>query len=491
MRQLLNRDLVLWGLAVVQPASVEDVRVFLEAMYPDSGPMPDETDLRSEFENFAGFGWIASVSLKKEWYSLTEKGNSRLSKSLRHLRDKLRLVLLHGAKNDRFWRSEETVQDLPDVSSGLDSSSGTKEVARPSDSAVIPHTRSGSSARNNSRIRWPRLLEQLEFTVGLKPVSSDSTLSYYSYPTLSSINSACVEHQSQSDLSLGGLALAIGISPRLISSFMHKPENHYRKFEIGKRGGGLREIDAPRLFLKTTLAWINDYLLWRLPVHESCHSFQRGKSIITNAGVHLDRNFVGCLDISDFFGCVRTQQVRRLFVENGFGFELAHTVSRLVTLGDRLPQGAPTSPTISNAILYNFDRRIAARCRSVGLSYSRYADDMSISGSDRSEIEKAFAVVREELGRLQLRLNDRKTRIASSYGQQLVTGVVVNEKLQPPRKLRRKIRAMFHRASVEEENSPEILRMLNGYLSYLRSFPVLRDRKDIRNYEEILRTLQG
>ena len=491
MKQILNRELVLWALGVIQPASSQDIKTFLSSMYTDSGPLPSLRDFELELERMHRFGWIAQVSKKYELFSLTEKGNHRFPRKLRHLRDKSRLVLLHAAKNDRFWESEETVQELSGVSPGEDVSSTTKEVARPSDSAVLPRTRSRSSARKKGRARWPRLLKQLDISVGLKLVSSDPNFSYYSFPTIASINRACLDNGRGTDLGLIGLSLALGISARLISSFMHKPGNHYRQFEIGKRGGGKRVISAPRLFLKTTQSWISDYLLWRLPVHEDCHSYQTGKSIISNSIDHVGQLFVGCLDIHDFFGSIGRIKVESLLVKNGFGRELSYTISRVTTLDDKLPQGAPTSPSISNAVLYDFDVRIAATCKRNGLHYSRYADDMTISGADRASIKGVFDVVQVELSDLGLRLNKDKSRIASQGGQQRVTGVVVNAKPQPPRRLRRRIRAMFHQASLHPDNSKQNINELRGYLSYLKSFPELRESAAVHLYEKVIKKVQS
>ena len=489
----VNRELLLWGLGVIQPASAEDLCLFLEAMYPDSGPMPSANLIEAELERFANLGWIICVYKKLALYSLREKANLRMPVSLRHERDKLRLVLMKSAKGARFGLSGEAEQELSGDSPDIDVSSNVKEVARSPDSAVSPLSRSRSIARPNGRVWWPRLLKQLDFPVGLKSVSPDPRLSYYSFPTLASVNKACVDDTVEKDLDVSGLATAIGISGRLLGFFMHQPTKHYRQFAIGKRGGGTRTINSPRLFLKMVQSWINDYLLWRLPQHDSSHAYRRGRSIITNADQHIQKRYVGNLDIEDFFGSVRQQAVKKLLRDNGFGYQLAYIISQITTLGNSLPQGAPTSPCISNAYLSDFDYRMAAICREAQLSYTRYADDISISGDSKERIDSVFREVSIQLERKSLRLNASKTRIASKGGQQRVAGVVVNTIAQPPRKLRRRIRAMFHRA----QHSPELyqdkleLNKLAGYLSYLRSFPALREKNELESYDHILRELRN
>ena len=153
-------------------------------------------------------------------------------------------------------------------------------------------------------------------------------------------------------MTISQLALAIGVSPRLLTSFTHKPENHYRTFKIGKKGGGEREISSPRFFLKTVQYWIKSYILCHVKIHESCHAYLRGKSIISNAEGHVGKKFVANIDIENFFGNITRDHVFRLLKKNDVGEKLSGSVAGLVTLDGCLPQGAPTSPDISNAFLY-------------------------------------------------------------------------------------------------------------------------------------------
>jgi RNA-directed DNA polymerase len=156
-----------------------------------------------------------------------------------------------------------------------------------------------------------------------------------------------------------GLGLCLGISPQLIWNISHQQDRYYRSFDIPKKAGGLRTIESPRLFLKVIQWFLADFVLDDLVPHNSVHSFAIKRSIVTNAQKHVSQNFVGNADIEDFFGTITTAMVMHLLVKNQFDIDEAGTIARLCTKDGRLPQGAPTSPVISNSILYEFD----GRCR--------------------------------------------------------------------------------------------------------------------------------
>jgi RNA-directed DNA polymerase len=154
-------------------------------------------------------------------------------------------------------------------------------------------------------------------------------------------------------------------------------------------------------------------------------------------------------------------------------------------------QGAPTSPVIANAILFEFDQATSEFCTANNLVYSRYADDISISGNSRSAVVAAL----DHIGNIlrlnhELRLNDAKTRIASRGGQQRVTGVVVNEQAVPPRLLRRKIRSAFHKASMNPGEYIRRLPELGGYLGYLKMFPKLDGTQTLQRYQATLQQVR-
>jgi retron-type reverse transcriptase len=161
-------------------------------------------------------------------------------------------------------------------------------------------------------------------------------------------------------------------------------------------------------------------------------------------------------------------------------------IEEICTLNGSTPQGAPTSPTISNFILFSFDDEMANCAVGKDLVYTRYADDITISGNRKEDIISLIDYASSRLIEYGFKLNAKKTRIASYSEQQRVTGIVVNQKLQPTRKKRKKIRAIFHNASCNPTEWVEHISVLKGYISYLQSFSCLRDSSAIRHYKNIL-----
>lgn len=482
-----NDHLLLWGIAVLQPASAADVLRFIKMMFPDAGKLPGVKDVRPTIDRWVEGGQLSRVHGKSRLYSVTAKGNHLMPVTLRRARDKARLFLLKEAHLAKVKASGEAPKRLAGDSPAETGSSNT-QGARSISTAASPR-----DARLSVRAYWPRVVKQLQ--VGSEWRSPDIILDLFSFPSVETLYAASDRPAEAGDLSVTDLGLAIGISPRLLTSFMHRSDNHYREFTIGKRGGGERTISSPRLFLKTVQYWLLDYLLYQLPQHPSCHAYRRGASIVTNAEVHVRKRYVANVDVRDFFPSIRWEAVARVLLPHGFGPKLAMAVARLTSLRDGLPQGAPTSPALSNVYMFDVDEFMSQYCTSKDIDYTRYADDITFSAQDRKAILHAIGELRKRLWEKGLELNNKKTRIASSSGQQKVVGVVVNRKAQPPRKYRRRIRAMLHQApiSLSDITDPvarnDRLAELRGHVSYLSAFPSLKGSPDLERYRAVLRGL--
>ncbi|MBL7556537.1 MAG: retron St85 family RNA-directed DNA polymerase [Bdellovibrionaceae bacterium] len=487
-----NDQLLFYGLGVIQPATPFEVIEFLRLIYPDITQWPDEEMLNQTFSEWLRLHYV--IILNKEYHllSLTSVANLRMDWKLRKLRDKARLTLLRELYDASLNRSEVAKQDLDGDSPSSESSTISQEGTRPVNSGSAPSRL--TSTRHSPRIYWPRVVEQLNFKVGLGSQTSDIPFyrfRYCSFPNLRLLQEASSDSPLERDMSLSQLALAIGISPRLLTSFIHKPGNHYRFFDISKKGGGKRQIASPRFFLKTVQYWIKSYILCHLKIHDSCHAYLVDKSIITNAEKHVGKEFLANIDIEDFFGSIKTDHVFQLLRKNEIGERLSRVVAHLITLDGKLPQGVPTSPTISNAFLYEFDNSLTKISREAGLEYSRYADDITISGSSRLAIESVISKCRTLLLGYGLKLNENKTRIATSHSSQRVTGLVVNEKIQPPREFQRRVRAIFHRVNKKPEIYIERISELRGYYSYLSSFNAIKDSRHLQRYRMVINKLKA
>ncbi|HVY48490.1 MAG TPA: reverse transcriptase family protein [Minicystis sp.] len=268
---------------------------------------------------------------------------------------------------------------------------------------------------------------------------------------------------------------------------------HYVYFEVPKRSGGTRLLSAPQKKLAAAQAWILDHVLARLPVEGPAHGFVRGRSTVTNAASHVARDVVVNLDLSDFFPTISFARVRGLFQRMGYSPAVATVFALLTTepprrkiaydgkpywvaVGDRgLPQGACTSPALSNLVAKKLDRRLAGVARKMGFAYTRYADDLTFSlpARHRGEIGLLLARVRHVVTEEGFALNPKKGRVQRKGGRQQVTGIVVNERPGVPREEVRRLRAILHAArktgleAQNREGRPDFAAHVRGRIAYL------------------------
>ena len=483
MKRIINRENILWVIGVLQPVSPDEIVEYLKIIL-DAEVVTFDSDVISSFcLSQERTGHVIRVARKPDLYSLTAHGNSYLSRPHRISRDQARLFLLKKARRSRIWVSrEESASGLGGDSPSSDTRSTLKGREANNIGPVVP----------SGQCYWPRFSKQLIDGTGLsQPSRDDPHLLLLSFASPRQLALALGRLESDLCLDVNSIGLMLGISPGLITKIPYNYSKFYRSFPLAKKGGGTRTIESPRTFLKVLQQFLADYFLNGLPVHDLVQSYRQNRSIISNASAHCNRKFVGNIDISNYFGSITEAGVFKLLKESSFDVVSARTVSKICSKNGILPQGAPTSPAISNAYLYEFDQAITEQCDARSLTYTRYADDITISGDDRSQIQSMIEWAGMYLnGEYGLELNKEKTRIASYTGQQKVTGVVVNEAPRPPRKLRRQVRAAFYNAMKAETLSSDDVRKLAGYLSYLKAFEKLRDAPEIQQYTSNLQKLR-
>ncbi|MBX9695705.1 MAG: reverse transcriptase family protein, partial [Cyanobacteria bacterium] len=207
-------------------------------------------------------------------------------------------------------------------------------------------------------------------------------------------------------------------------------------------------------------------LLSQSSLSDSCMGFTAGRSIRSNAERHCHRRFVFNIDLKDFFPSITSDRVLNTFLQLGCSEEVSRTLVMLTTYRGSLPQGAPTSPYLANLIARPLDARLEAFATSRNWHYTRYCDDITFSGDDRFTFAAQLKI--KKLVELEdFSLNDRKTRLSGRNRAQIVTGLVVNDGANVPRKQRRQVRAMFHNAKKHAESFDDKRRFLEGHLSYL------------------------
>lgn len=252
---------------------------------------------------------------------------------------------------------------------------------------------------------------------------------------------------------------------RFLAFHAEAPERtHYVTFEVPKRSGGTRLLASPHAKLRAAQSFINDEILSKLELTEPAHGFVRGRSTVTSARLHTEKALVINLDLQNFFPSITFPRVRGLFESLGYSPAVATILALLTTeaprmkveaegktlwvaAGDRaLPQGACTSPALSNLVARKLDRRLSGLCGKLGVTYSRYADDLtfSLGSKDKVNVGYLFARVRHIVKAEGFAINEAKGRVQRAGGRQEVTGVVVNQGLAVRREELRALRALLH-----------------------------------------------
>jgi RNA-directed DNA polymerase len=270
-------------------------------------------------------------------------------------------------------------------------------------------------------------------------------------------------------VSIRAMGVILGVNPKLITAMARFPQRNYREFTIRKKTGGERTILAPRVFLKTIQRYILGSILETRPLPSYVNGFVSGRSIVSNGRMHRAAPYLLNVDIKDFFDSVHEGTVRNLFQDFGFGEHVAKTLAGLCTYENRLPQGAPTSPYLANLAFGPTDQEVLQLCVENNLTYSRCADDLTFSGTQKipRSLIPMLALVLKRDG---FNINSAKTRFGGPGQARYVTGLVVNEKVHPNRDLRRRLRAMFHRAEIDPAQYKKRANELLGWASYVNSY---------------------
>ena len=286
----------------------------------------------------------------------------------------------------------------------------------------------------------------------------------------------------------------------------------YTRFTIPKRGGEARVICAPKPQLLYVQRRILRKILEKVPPHPAAHGFVPGRSTVTNAQPHVGAEIIVKFDLTDFFPTVHYYRVMGLFASLGYAVgearfsndddarDVAPVLARLCVYTEYprrfgagvLPQGAPTSPAVSNLICRNLDARLEGLAKNVGATYTRYADDLTFSFRDTSVDLGRFRWWVDQICHQEgFLVNQKKFRAIRKSQRQSVTGVVVNDVLRVPRKERRRFRAMLHNCRVhgvasQARGNTAFADYLRGFASYIHMIHPDEGAALLREVEEIL-----
>ncbi|PHI17993.1 RNA-dependent DNA polymerase [Lewinellaceae bacterium SD302] len=212
----------------------------------------------------------------------------------------------------------------------------------------------------------------------------------------------------------------------------------YANYYIRKRRGGKRKISVPFVPLRIVQKYINDFILNKVDVHPKAFAFVRNKSIVDNAKVHVNQEWILNIDIKDFFTSIGVDKVYTTFRSLGYVDNLCYDFAKLCTAKleakskrEFLPQGAPTSPNLSNIIMRNVDRRFENFSIKNDICYSRYADDITFSGK-KSKLPK-ISFLRKVFKEEGFQLNEKKTQYyGPNSNRRFVTGLIVKDDVKIP-----------------------------------------------------------
>lgn len=235
-------------------------------------------------------------------------------------------------------------------------------------------------------------------------------------------------------------------------------DNLYTSFEIPKKNGSFRQINAPSEDLKSIQKrialslWEHQKYIWKennIKSHIS-HAFQKEKSIITNAKVHQNKRYVLNLDLKDFFESFHFGRVKGFFEKNKYFLlpkEVATVIAQLTCYKGHLPQGGPSSPVITNLICNNLDMRLLQISKKYKLNYTRYADDLTFSTNNKhfsDQYSSFYEEIAKIIERSGFKINENKTRLQYGDSKQEVTGLTVNKKINVDRNYYKTTRSMAH-----------------------------------------------
>ena len=235
------------------------------------------------------------------------------------------------------------------------------------------------------------------------------------------------------------LAHFLKISRKELFSITNDCNEMYQISQIPKKLGGFREISSPNGKLKNVQKIILENILQNIPISEFATAYHRGAKLADNASPHIGKKYLLKLDLSDFFGHIRFDRVyASAFNSNYFPKQIGTMLTTLCCLDDTLPQGAPTSPALSNIVMKNFDNNFGAWCKAHNLCYTRYCDDITVS-SDTS-LYSAFNKAKAWLENMEFEINESKTHFVSNANRMTVTGLTVNEKVNITSDYKRNLR---------------------------------------------------
>jgi len=247
------------------------------------------------------------------------------------------------------------------------------------------------------------------------------------------------------------LAMYFKCSSEVLKGVVANVERHYNEYKIRKKAGGDRPIEAPDYLLKDIQRWIYINILCKdTSINDCVHGFipksmnkDKVRGVLTNAAPHARYDWLINIDLKNFFHTVILDKVKDYFSSLGYENEVVKTLTALCTYKSRLPQGAPTSPMLSNIIASTMDVMMLKYCNKRGIVYTRYADDLTFSANSDVEvppIEDIYKIVYLN----GFKVNRMKTKVRYKGCRQEVTGLTVTNGVHVSQRFKKEILRELH-----------------------------------------------
>jgi len=278
------------------------------------------------------------------------------------------------------------------------------------------------------------------------------------------------------------------ISKFTIYQLSANADKHYKLYDIPKKAGGYRLICQPNRKLKIIQSWILSNILEKLKVSDSCKGFQKKTSIVDNVQPHKDANCVMNIDLKDFFPSIKRKQVFFIFYSIGYNSFISNILSNICLYKDFLPQGSPCSPLLANLAVWDLDSRIQGFVGRRGITYTRYADDLTFSALNPQRLMNILPTIKLIIEDEKLEINNKKTRVSGAARCKKVTGLVIDNGSFGIGKVKyNKLRSLtFHLVKDTEQKVISRISEVQGWLSYLN----VVDEKRCRDLIKFINSLK-
>lgn len=298
----------------------------------------------------------------------------------------------------------------------------------------------------------------------------------------------------------GALQESLGLTEAQLNRLIVRSPHTYKIYTIPKRTGGNRTIAQPAKETKFIQHWLIKHVFCHLPVHTCASAYQLGSSIVKNADAHRSQRYLLKFDFKNFFTSIKSDDLvahMNRHLSSVLEVDAINDVARISCIqmktGDKLclSIGAPSSPLLSNSIMFEFDSLVSDWCAQEEVVYTRYADDLTFSTNKRNksvEIEKFIREIAKDINYPALRFNTKKTISLSTKNSRRVTGIIINNEgnLSLGRDRKREISALVHKFSHSELSKEQIFR-LQGLLGFANDVePSFLSRLNVKYSNELI-----